>query len=65
MVCGGTRPTIPGGNEWPIDIITLMRTCWCHDPHTRPTFSGVVETLRKLQDLYNFDCWPIQLDPNN
>lgn len=40
------RPKID--KSWPIGFSNLMRQCWDHDQHKRPTFTTVVSDLNKL-----------------
>lgn len=40
------RPKID--KSWPIGFSNLMRQCWDHDQHKRPTFTTIVSDLNKL-----------------
>lgn len=35
--------------DCPPDLIELMKNCWAHEPHDRPSFGQVIERLSKVQ----------------
>ncbi|GMH35820.1 hypothetical protein BSKO_03688 [Bryopsis sp. KO-2023] len=46
-VAQGSRPSIP--EEWPLELRSLIESCWAQNFHDRPTMTQVVEQLQALK----------------
>eukprot|EP00803_Ostreobium_quekettii_P000213 evm.model.scf_46EXC.5 EVM.evm.TU.scf_46EXC.5 scf_46EXC:142986-145882(-) len=47
-VVKGMRPPIP--EEWPADLVDLVKDCWHQDPDKRPTMKEVIPRLEQLKE---------------
>ncbi|KAJ9514444.1 hypothetical protein QJQ45_016183 [Haematococcus lacustris] len=46
-VARGFRPEVP--RTWPETLVDLITACWAQDPHMRPNFVAVLDTLLELE----------------
>ena len=50
-VVDGIRPPIPP--HWPLDIASLIESCWDQDHTQRPTFPQIVSLIRSMNFMYS------------
>lgn len=48
-VTSGERPALPA--DAPLDLASMTRACWSHDPTVRPAFNGLLADLGSARNL--------------